>query len=673
MKTPGRTLAAALRALLSPAALTRSLARIAAVVGLASLAGAQTTWYVDGSAAWPGSGTQANPWKSVQQALSNPSVVDGDTVIVAGGIYIESVDFLGKAVTVQSSGGSGDATLDGSSSLWPNGSVVSFTSGETSASVLRGFTIRAGTGTIDAVYGTAVGGGVYMVGSSPTLDDCVITGNSADMGGGVFGRNASPTIESSTICDNLASQSGVGGGFSFEDSAPLLRDVSIEANATFLTPGGGGWCQDSTPTFEQCAFTGNGKNLGAFALSIDGGGLALAGCSPAIFSDCVFEKNEANDGFGGGLLLWSSDVTMDRCHFDANRANNDYPGGAIQVDGNSSLTFRDGSITNNHSARGGGIASSGTLVLEDSRIADNQTAPFMFFDGNGGGVWSSGPATVRRCIFDGNQSAFPTFWGPPGGFGGAIYGASVALENCTVALNTGSDRGGVDGASLLNCIHWLNTPPALATAQPVTYSDVEGGFAGLGNIAGDPLFRASSERDFHIAPSSPCVDAGDPSSPLDPDGSRADMGALPLTPLVESYCTAGVSASGCQAALAASGFASATAASGFVVTAGSVEGGRNGLFFFGANGRQASAWGNSSSYQCVVPPVRRGALLTGTGGTGTCAGAFSYDLNAHWTAKPAHNPGAGATGQVQLWYRDPASTSNQATGLSDALEYAVWP
>ena len=118
---------------------------------------------------------------------------------------------------------------------------------------------------------------------------------------------------------------------------------------------------------------------------------------------------------------------------------------------------------------------------------------------------------------------------------------------------------------------------------------------------------------------------------------------------------------------------SATSGGGFLLSAGGVEGAKDGLFFFGTNGRQANPWGSGTSYQCVTPPVQRAGLLTGTGTNGQCDGAFSQDLNALWTAKPAKNPGAGALVQAQLWYRDPASTSNQTTSLSDALEFTVVP
>ena len=140
-----------------------------------------------------------------------------------------------------------------------------------------------------------------------------------------------------------------------------------------------------------------------------------------------------------------------------------------------------------------------------------------------------------------------------------------------------------------------------------------------------------------------------------------------------SYCTAGISASGCTATLSASGSASASAPSGFSLLASSVEGQKDGLFFFGTAGRQANPWGNGTSYQCVVPPVVRGGLLGVAGTAGQCDGAFAQDLNALWTAKPTKNPGAGVLVQAQLWYRDPKNTSNQTTSLSDAVEFAVAP
>jgi hypothetical protein len=146
-----------------------------------------------------------------------------------------------------------------------------------------------------------------------------------------------------------------------------------------------------------------------------------------------------------------------------------------------------------------------------------------------------------------------------------------------------------------------------------------------------------------------------------------------LSPVAVNYCTAGTSASGCQAVLSSTGTPSATAASGFVVQAGDVEGSKQALYYWGTNGRQANPWGNGTSWRCVEPPAFRSPPLVSSGAAGTCDGTVAFDLTARWQEKPASNPGAGTLTQLQLWYRDPQSTSNQTTSLSDALEFTTCP
>ncbi len=144
----------------------------------------------------------------------------------------------------------------------------------------------------------------------------------------------------------------------------------------------------------------------------------------------------------------------------------------------------------------------------------------------------------------------------------------------------------------------------------------------------------------------------------------------------ELYCTSGTSASGCVPRIGAKGFASTTATSGFRLFALDFEGGKDGMFFIGVNGRQANPWGNGTSYQCVVPPVWRGGVLDGQGTEGLCDNSIGQDWNALWCPpcpKPAKNPGAGAKVQAQFWYRDPYNTSNQTTSLTNAIEFELCP
>jgi hypothetical protein len=143
-----------------------------------------------------------------------------------------------------------------------------------------------------------------------------------------------------------------------------------------------------------------------------------------------------------------------------------------------------------------------------------------------------------------------------------------------------------------------------------------------------------------------------------------------------NYCTAGTSASGCAPQISACGTASASAPSGFVASVNYIEGERDGLFFYGQNGRQANSWGLGSSFICVVPPVQRGGLLSAVGNAGSCDGVFCQDLNSRWCPscpKSGHAPSPGQLLQVQFWYRDPFNTSNMTTSMTDAFEVPVSP
>ncbi|UCE65357.1 MAG: T9SS type A sorting domain-containing protein [Candidatus Zixiibacteriota bacterium] len=77
-----------------------------------------------------------------------------------------------------------------------------------------------------------------------------------------------------------------------------------------------------------------------------------------------------------------------------------------------------------------------------------------------------------------------------------------------------------------NVCSWDTLFYHLGISLTISYSDIQGGWYGWGNIDTDPLFVDTANSDFHLMPGSPCIDAGDPASPLDPDSTRADMGAL---------------------------------------------------------------------------------------------------------------------------------------------------
>ena len=82
----------------------------------------------------------------IQQAILASS--NGDVIRVRPGTYMERIDFLGKAITLESEQGPELTTIHAGF----NGGVVSFLSGEGRDSVLRGFTLTGGTGCVSVFW-----------------------------------------------------------------------------------------------------------------------------------------------------------------------------------------------------------------------------------------------------------------------------------------------------------------------------------------------------------------------------------------------------------------------------------------------------------------------------------------------------------------------------------------
>jgi len=139
-----------------------------------------------------------------------------------------------------------------------------------------------------------------------------------------------------------------------------------------------------------------------------------------------------------------------------------------------------------------------------------------------------------------------------------------------------------------------------------------------------------------------------------------------------AYCSPGTSSQGCQVLIAAAGIPSIEEGADFWITGSTSPAQVDGILFFGTNGRQASPWGNGTSLQCVVPPVKRTDLRS-SGGSGSCVGQFSIDFNAWMDSYPKKAPTPGDVVQAEWWYRDAKNTSNQTTSMSDALEFTVCP
>lgn len=125
--------------------------------------------------------------------------------------------------------------------------------------------------------------------------------------------------------------------------------------------------------------------------------------------------------------------------------------------------------------------------------------------------WGGNNNTVSNCLIADNSG----IWNTGGLYVEAFH--ATAIANCTITNNS-SDTGvgGVhferyDRASLTNCIIWGNDGEQISGEEaPVTYSNVQGGWDGVGNIDADPLFASYMGYDYLLKANSPCIDTGDP-------------------------------------------------------------------------------------------------------------------------------------------------------------------
>jgi parallel beta-helix repeat protein/predicted outer membrane repeat protein len=287
-------------------------------------------------------------------------------------------------------------------------------------------------------------------------------------------------------------------GFYFhngEDSTSILSGFTI-TNGWQANNGGGVSCEYSSPTIVNNVITGN-------IAQTDGGGIYLLSSSPLIEGNTI-TGNIAVAYYGGGIL----------CRYY------------------SSPVIRGNVITDNMAGCGGGVAAwayYSSPVIELNIITDNEAQ-------YGGGIYSSDAyPTLERNLICGNTAY---------DYGGAIYCTNysyMAIEGNTITANTADDGGGIYGVGysypwVHNSIVYGDTAVTgneikldfTSTAQ-VSFSDIEGGWSGQGNIDGDPLFLDPPGGDYGLSTNSPCVDAGDPTSGVPGRGACVvDMGAFEL-------------------------------------------------------------------------------------------------------------------------------------------------
>jgi len=333
---------------------------------------------------------------------------------------------------------------------------------ESSNNILLGYNFGFG----DMAYG----GGVMLAGLiDGSIENALISNNTALIGGGVFttGSFNTWTMSNSLISENTAAYQG--GGIEFVDNAsPTLINVTFDDNVANDKGGGALSIGTTTPVFENCTITNNSAPNG------DGGGAFifnewnwfanqnLVGSYP-VFNNCFFEGNTSIDGAAVGYGkpgLWGP------------------PDGA---------TFYRNTIVNNQSSNycGGININGGSSEIINCTIIDNPNGNTV--NGSGGvDVAFSGVARIINTIIRGNAN---------------FYGSEVLAYNSAVFSS-------------------------FSNIQNI-------GNQGTENIDADPLFYDPENLDFRLSPDSPCIDAGTSNMGLfsidditDYDGTAPDIGSV---------------------------------------------------------------------------------------------------------------------------------------------------
>jgi len=275
-----------------------------------------------------------------------------------------------------------------------------------------------------------------------------------------------------------------------------------------------------------CGFTisgGTGTFIGLFNARM-GGGICVCYSSATIKNNKI-ELNTLNfndNAYGGGIGANSHNV--DHYIIENNLIQNNSINTPVVTDysiGGGIYTLTDGScrIINNKIignsitapiAYGGGIEpanfGNADYLIANNIISGNQVN--AAFGGSGGlDVYSNNPVLKNNLIV--NNSA-------PKGGGMFIEDGIPVLINNTIADNTSTVSGGgleIIGLTpqIMNCIIWGNSAPSgpqINGTSDVSYSDIEGGYTGTGNIDTDPLFDGSEF--YLLGVNSPCIDSGNP-------------------------------------------------------------------------------------------------------------------------------------------------------------------
>ena len=370
-----------------------------------------------------------------------------------------------------------------------------------SETALDGFTVRAGSSGPGSPTGR--GGGMMLFAANPTVTDCTFLGNAASVRGGAIATElGSPAITGCAFSFNRSNFTG--GAIGVDGGQPSIVDSSFTENQVGdslanLALGGAIYIANSSPAITNCTFTANQ------AFAFDGHAGAVA-AGLATITACTFRDNIAFGGYGGALT-----------------------GGARILD-STFIGNRTVLVGQLPGSAGGAISISSTIVENTAFIGNSATEA-------GAVRIAAGFATLTNCLFSGNTST------AGGSAVKVISHAEPTLVNCTFSGNSSQLGWSVvvvvadSSTALANCILANGGNEIVvgkSSSAAVSFSIVEGGFPGTGNLDADPLLVdpdgaddvvGTEDDDLRLGPGSPAIDAGD--SAAVPAGVTTDLDGNP--------------------------------------------------------------------------------------------------------------------------------------------------
>jgi predicted outer membrane repeat protein len=310
-----------------------------------------------------------------------------------------------------------------------------------------------------------------------SVNQCQFEGN----GGSIYiNANLPDTLSSVTNCSFTGNGStSYGPGIAISYASPLISNCTFTSNVGSTTASGTGGAiyinsfgtQIAAPTITQCSFTGNS--------AYRGGAIYNTEYSAANISNCTFSNNSATNHGGA---IWGPVAKIKNCNFSGNSSLR--YGGALY---NAAYPVENSIFISNSARTGGGNYSNSSLTSVVNCVFSRNEA-----DSFGGGMYNSAPpAFVTNCTFFGNKANV---------LGGPIYNTNY---------------GNYNDSTFTNCIIWGNGSGIYnqnTAATAFSYSLVQGlgTFAAKHIIGGtvNPQFIDTAASNFHLLPSSPCIDQG---------------------------------------------------------------------------------------------------------------------------------------------------------------------